>query len=97
MTAKNRIALVEDAKIQPPTWTGDLADDCMAIWGGALLRAEWMEGQNWWWAITEIGTNLEIDSSNNHEVMVDSGELARRLAEGAACEWLGISAKFANG
>lgn len=56
-----------------------------------------MKGADWWWAVCEREGGAEIDSSNNHDIKVDSGILARQLAEAAACEWLGISTDFGNG
>ena len=96
MNHELRHELAEKAKTQPPLWTGDLEDDCTAQWGGLLLRAESMNEKIWWWAVTEIATNLEINSSNNDDLEVDSGVLARRLAESAACDFLGISADYTN-
>ena len=66
-----------------PQWEGDLKDDCLARWSGLLLRAECMEEGVWWWAVyRESGE--EIDSSNNHEIVILSGEAARKAAEIAA-------------
>lgn len=72
-------------------WTGDLADDCTAIWSGLLLRAEWMDGDRWWWAVSDIASGKEIDSSNNDgyfDVTFNSGDSARRAAEYAANEFV---------
>lgn len=96
MKHQHRRELIEQAKLQPPVWTGNLEDDCTSRWGGLLLRAEWMSGENWWWAVSEIATDLQVDSSNNREDEVDSGLLARRLAEAAACEHLGLSSDYTN-
>jgi hypothetical protein len=68
-------------------WTGDLDDDCTAVWGRLFLHAEWMDGNRWWWAVTDLDTGEEIDSSNeegwcNH--VFASGEEARQAAEWAA-------------
>ena len=71
-------------------WTGDLDDDCTARWSGLTLRAEWMQGDNWWWAVTDISSGNEIDSSNNDgyfEMKFTSGAVARDAAERAAREW----------
>jgi hypothetical protein len=63
-------------------WTGDLRDDCTALWNGLMLRAEKMDHEHWWWAVTtESGSGYEIDSSNNHEGQCPSGEMARMRAE----------------
>ncbi len=65
-------------------WTGDLDDDCTALWAGLMLRAEWMEGSNWWWAVSEISTGREIASSNEDQRKCTSGAAARAFAESAA-------------
>ena len=68
-------------------WTGDLDDDCTAKWCGLLLRAEWMNGSRWWWAVTDVTSGQEIDSSNNEgyfEIEFTSGIAARQAAEKAA-------------
>ena len=67
-----------------PQWEGDLDDDCSARWFGFLLRAEWMDEGIWWWAVYGKNGEGEVDSSNNYEVVVSSGEAARRAAEIAA-------------
>ena len=89
-----KIALwqIEAAKLKDPTWQGDLNDDCQAEWAGFLLRAEWMDDNFWWWAISDFETKEEIDSSNNYsEFQPSTGLEARRLAESAVYEYLGIS------
>lgn len=63
------------------TWTGDLDDDCTALWAGLMLRAEWMDGSNWWWAVSVIATGCEIESSNDSDDPCVSGSDARSLAE----------------
>lgn len=71
-------------------WTGDLDDDCTAMWCGLLLRAEWMDGTRWWWAVTDVVSGQEIDSSNNSgyfDVEFTSGSAARHAAEKAAREY----------
>lgn len=73
------------------TWTGDLDDDCSAKWQGMLLRAEWMDEDRWWWAVFDLATQEEIDSSNRWASLgmtFDSGEAARLAAEAAAREHL---------
>jgi hypothetical protein len=72
-------------------WRGDLDDDCTAEWSGLLLRAEWMAGDRWWWAVSDLASGEEIDSSNSDgyvEVAFTSGAAARRAAESAAREHL---------
>jgi len=61
---------------QPIIWTGDLDDDCTAIWAGLVLRAEWMDEDYWWWAVYDLqdGEN-QIDSSNNYDISVIGGGL----------------------
>lgn len=73
------------------TWTGDLDDDCTAIWKGLVLRAEWMNGKRWWWAVSDQATGVEIDSSNNEgyfDTPFLSGAEARQAAESAAREYV---------
>lgn len=65
-------------------WTGDLDDDGTAHWAGFILRAEWMDGIDWWWAVSEIATGSEVASSNNEERSCTSGADARKFAETAA-------------
>lgn len=49
-------------------WTGDLADDCTAIWAGLMLGAEEMDRDTWWWAVSQDeGRGDEIRSSNFDE------------------------------
>lgn len=70
-------------------WGGDLDDDCTAVWSGLLLRAEWMDGDRWWWAVSDRASGKEIDSSNEHfDIAFTSGDAARRAAEQAAQEYL---------
>ena len=69
----------------PMLWTGDLNDDCTAIWRGLMLRAEEMEQGGWWWAVSlDEGRGNEIDSSNNEKVECRSGLEARNRAEECA-------------
>lgn len=65
-------------------WTGDLDDDCTARWSGLLLRAEWMDGSHWWWAVSKMDSGVEISSSNDDPRSCTSGREARLFAEGAA-------------
>jgi hypothetical protein len=72
-------------------WRGDLDDDCTAEWSGLLLRAEWMVGSRWWWAVSDLASGEEVDSSNNEgwcDMEFASGPSARRAAEMAAEEYL---------
>jgi hypothetical protein len=72
-------------------WKGDLDDDCTAEWSGLLLRAEWMDGDRWWWAVSDLASGDEIDSSNHDgyfDIKFTSGSAARHAAEQAAYEHL---------
>lgn len=72
-------------------WKGDLDDDCTAEWSGLLLRAEWMAGTRWWWAVSDLASGKEIESSNtagHWEIDYSSGGMAREAAENAAREYL---------
>jgi len=72
-----------------PHWTGDLDDDCTAIWAGLLLRAEEMDQHSWWWAVSDLNLNsAEVDSSNCHSDTCVSGLDARRMAEACAGRYL---------
>jgi hypothetical protein len=51
---------------------------------GLLLRAEWMDGDEWWWAVTDKETGTEVNSSNRQNVQCVSGLHARSAAESAA-------------
>ena len=62
-------------------WTGDLDDDCTARWAGLMLRAEWMDERDWWWAVSEIATGRELASSNDDQREYPSGIVARSAAE----------------
>ncbi|XZF14168.1 hypothetical protein ACTHGU_20510 [Chitinophagaceae bacterium MMS25-I14] len=74
---------------QPIIWTGNLDDDCQAIWAGLMLRAEWMHGKIWWWAVYEIAHDYEtIDSENEHRTRIIGGETARAYAERAARKFI---------
>ena len=77
------------AKNDPIEWTGDLNDDCTARWAGLLLRAEEMERNSWWWAVTDLERNIEIGSSNESNQIPKSGKAARSLAEKTAKRYLG--------
>jgi len=65
-------------------WQGDLNDDCFKKWNGLYLRAEMMDGGDWWWAVSNFSTGNEIESSNDDSYRVESGVRARELAEQAA-------------
>lgn len=77
------------ARETTPKWAGDFSDDCKAEWAGLYLRAEWMDGTNWWWSVSDLRTQIEINSSSRHEQRYESGEDARKAAENAAREFLG--------
>jgi hypothetical protein len=62
-------------------WTGDLDDDCTARMAGLMLRAEWMDGLYWWWAVSEITTGRELASSLDDQREYTSGTVARSAAE----------------
>ena len=82
---------IEAARTSEPDWYGDLDDDCAAKWAGFLLRAEWMDDNIWWWAVSVLETFEELDSSNNYENYEPATGLeARRIAESAVYELLGI-------
>ena len=82
---------IEAAKLKSPEWYGDLDDDCTAKWAGFLLRAEWMDDNLWWWAVSDLETEEELDSSNYYrEFQPSTGLEARRLAESSVYELLGI-------
>lgn len=78
------------AENKGPEWYGDLNDDCSADWAGLFLRAEWMDGNEWWWAVTDKESVTEIASSNRNPVPCTSGEQARRAAENAARLYLNV-------
>jgi len=74
---------------EPIIWTGDLNDDCTAVWNGLILRAEWMDEKIWWWAVSiHDGRTEEIDCSNNYDELCIGGQNARLLAEQAARQYL---------
>jgi hypothetical protein len=80
----------------PIVWTGDLNDDCTALWNGLMLRAEWMDEDYWWWRVydmqNENATNEEatIDDSNNYDTSFIGGDAARKKAEEVAKKYLGL-------
>jgi hypothetical protein len=72
-------------------WTGDLSDDCTAVWAGLVLRAEMMKRGSWWWAVYDDRTKEVLRSSNTSETRVSNGKKARAAAESAARDWLGAA------
>ena len=74
---------------EPIIWTGDLNDDCLAKWNGLILRAEWMDEDVWWWAVSKDNNDPmdEVDSSNNYNIICIGGARARQLAEAAAIKF----------
>ncbi len=76
---------------EPIVWTGDLSDDCTALWAGLMLRAEWMDEDYWWWAVYDMQKNeVTIDSSNEYERRFVGGDIAREKAESVAKKYLGL-------
>ena len=76
---------------QPIVWTGDLNDDCTAIWAGLMLRAEWMDKDWWWWAVYDMELNeITIDDSNEYDIDFIGGDAARSKAESVAKRYFGI-------
>ena len=74
---------------EPIIWTGDLSDDCLANWAGLMLRAEWMDDFDWWWAVYDMQNNAEtIDCSNEYDMKCINGELARANAEKVAKKFI---------
>ncbi len=74
---------------QPLIWKGDLNDDCTAEWSGLMLRAEWMDEDYWWWCVYDMLDNEnQIDSSNEYNERIISGEKAREKAEEVARNYL---------
>ena len=73
-------------------WIGDLDDDCSAKWNGLILRAELMDENKWWWAVSKDNKNPldQIDSSNNYDFICKGGEEARHMAEKAAVEYFEV-------
>jgi hypothetical protein len=72
-------------------WEGDLDDDCIANWAGLILRAEWMNENNWWWCVYDaLNGKIQIDSSNNYKNHYKNGESARKKAEQIAKEYLKV-------
>ena len=78
------------ASQKPPVWSGDLYDDCTALWAGFMLRAEWMVDDRWWWCVYEEGSDDQKASSNDSEELCRSGDEARSAAEKAARQLLAL-------
>jgi hypothetical protein len=72
----------------PIAWTGNLNDDCKALWAGLTLHAEQMDRNLWWWAVTVERTGETVADSHGSEEAVRSGKEARVAAEAAARNWL---------
>lgn len=69
-------------------WTGDLLDDCTAYYHGLRLRAEDMDGETWWWAVTDTETETEIGSSDDAITLPNNSVSAREAAEECARKYL---------
>ena len=73
-------------------WEGDLNDDCSAWHERLLLRAEQMDEEYWWWAVSEgVQPNRfkEIASSNDDGAPTcKNGPEARASAEAVARHYL---------
>jgi hypothetical protein len=88
-----RFIMHSRATSNPIEWTGDLNDDCTSIWADLMLRAEEMDKQSWWWAVSDqLSGGLEIGSSNRSDDVCRSGAEARGLAEDCARAYLGLGA-----
>ena len=74
----------------PLVWTGGLDDDCTARWAGLTLRAEWMNGVDWWWCVYDDASGEQLASSNSRHASnpCNSGDAARAAAEEFARAWL---------
>ena len=57
-------------------WTGNLRDDCTAVDGEYMLRAEMMRDGFWWWCVYRADERV-YDS----EIHAYTGKQARQLAE----------------
>lgn len=74
---------------QPIVWEGNLSDDCTAKWSGLMLRAEWMDKNQWWWCVYDmIDNENQIDSSNEYSEQFIDGKVARSKAEDVAKNYL---------
>jgi hypothetical protein len=66
-----------------------LNDDCLAQWAGLLLRAEWMDEDNWWWAVYDMEkSEIAIEDSNEYDQRFIGGEVTRQKAESIAKKYL---------
>ena len=84
--------------LPPIRWSGDLQDDCTAIWGGLMLRAEEMDHNSWWWAVSlDEGRGGEIRSSNYEDRECRSGAIARSRAEECARDFLNVAPETSQG
>lgn len=83
---------IEERKIlaqEPIIWKGDLSDDCTALWGGLMLRAEWMDQDYWWWAVSDLQKGeIIIQDSNEYLERFIGGETARKKAESVAIDYI---------
>lgn len=85
MTIKERQTFAK----QSIEWTGDLSDNCTAIWAGLMLRAEWMDEDYWCWAVYDIQkAGATIDNSNNYSAIFIGGEVARQKAGSVAQQYI---------
>ena len=76
---------------QPIKWTGNLSDDCGAEWAGLLLRAEWMDGDFWWWSVYDMKKGeVIIDDSNAYSERFIDAESARNKAESVAKNYIKV-------
>ena len=74
-----------------PIWSGDLDDDCSARWAGFLLRAEAMDKEVWWCAVTDLKTGLIVEDSAAGAGVLKDGLAARRKYEEAVRRFLSVS------
>lgn len=81
-----------EIKHESVNWYGNLDDDCCAKWWSPhrwrlLLRAEWLNGEGseaiWWWAVYNMETGQQLDSSEN-KPRIATGAEARKYAEASA-------------
>jgi hypothetical protein len=85
MTVETRKQLAKE----PIVWTGDLMDDCTALWAGLMLRAEWMDEDYWWWAVYDMEkSEITIDDSNNYDDRFCGGDVSREKAEDVAKRYI---------
>ncbi|TFF38887.1 hypothetical protein [Mucilaginibacter psychrotolerans] len=82
----------------PIVWTGNLEDDCTALWCGLMLRAEWMEEDYWWWRVCDTKrADVIIDDANSTDERFIDGEVSRARAESVAKQYINtISGKIAG-